>query len=174
MDIKKIKKLIELLEQSGISEMEIKEGKESIKLCKHLPVMPQHLQQIPQMIVSSPPFNSNTHANFNSNFINHSHKHHETSTLETSHIHPVVHHNTERPSLKSPMVGTFYKSSSPDAKPFVAVGDHVNIGDVLCIIEAMKMFNQIEAEYAGTIEAVLVESGQPVEFGQALFVIKPD
>ncbi len=165
MDIKKIKKLIELLEQSGISEMEIKEGRESIKLCKHLPTMPTLPQTMPQMIVSSPPFNSNTHANF----INHTQVQQELSS-----INQAVSPSNERSSLKSPMVGTFYKSASPETKPFVAIGDRVNIGQILCIIEAMKMFNQIEAEYAGTIEAILVESGQPVEFGQPLFIINPD
>lgn len=154
MDIKKIKELIELFEQSGISEMKIKEDKESIKLSKHFPAMP--FPQIPPVVVPSPPFNS--------------HKHHSIAPPQPS----VSHQSQERNSLKSPMVGTFYKSSSPEVKPFVAVGDHVNIGDVLCIIEAMKMFNQIEAEYAGTIEAVVVENGQPVEFGQTLFIINPD
>ncbi len=170
MDIKKIKRLIELLEQSGISEIEIKEGKESIKLCKSIQVMAPLQQQMQPMIVSSPPFNSNTHTNF---INHHGHRSNEAPGSETSSNQPTQQAN-ERPSLKSPMVGTFYKSASPDAKPFVAVGDHVNIGDVLCIIEAMKMFNQIEAEYAGTIEAILVETGQPVEFGQALFIINPD
>lgn len=174
MDIKKIKKLIELLEQSGISEMEIKEGKESIKLCKNLAVMPPHGQQnSPQMIVSSPPFNSNTYANFIAQ-TSHSHgqNNKEIPSLDTN-VPPAISTNVERPSLKSPMVGTFYRAASPDAKPFVSVGDHVNIGQILCIIEAMKMFNQIEAEYAGTIEAILVETGQPVEFGQPLFIITP-
>ena len=175
MDIKKIKKLIELLEQSGISEMEIKEGKESIKLCKNFAVTPQHGQQnYPQMIVSSPPFNSNTYANFIAQ-ANHGHgqNNKEIPSLDTN-VHPAISTAVERPSLKSPMVGTFYRAASPDAKPFVSVGDHVNIGQILCIIEAMKMFNQIEAEYAGTIEAILVETGQPVEFGQPLFIITPE
>jgi acetyl-CoA carboxylase biotin carboxyl carrier protein len=180
MDIKKIRKLIELLEQSTITEMEIKEGKELIKLSKNPTSLTHHIQQAPQMIVtSSPPFSSNSN-----NFISHDTKHNYIASDNISKETPVSDNINESKSsssvltdqhaLKSPMVGTFYKSASPDAKPFVSVGDHVNIGQVLCIIEAMKMFNQIEAEYAGTIEAILVETGQPVEFGQPLFIINPD
>lgn len=180
MDIKKIRKLIELLEQSTITEMEIKEGKDSIKLSKNSAPLAQHIQQAPQMIVaSSPPFNTDSN-----NFIAHDNKHNyiannsiskEISVSENlNETQGSFNASTERHTLKSPMVGTFYKSASPDAKPFVSVGDHVSIGQVLCIIEAMKMFNQIEAEYAGTIEDILVETGQPVEFGQPLFIINPD
>ncbi len=180
MDIKKIKKLIELLEQSGISEMEIKEGKESIRLCKQIPVITSHLPQIPQTIVTSPPFGTHTQ----SGIIHPNQYHHQSSldssilkeakTSNNSNFNESIIQSSEKPSLKSPMVGTFYRATSPEAKPFVALGDRVNIGDTLCIIEAMKMFNQIEAECSGTIESILVESGQPVEFGQPLFSIIPD
>ena len=160
IDLKKVKKIIELVNQSGICEIEIKEGEESIKICKHQ--IPQNpAGQLQAMALSSPPFNSNNYQNY---------------------IHPLPTYpeisnsdsNAEKFNLKSPMVGTFYRSSSPNTKSFVEIGDHVNIGDALCIIEAMKMFNQIEAEYAGTIKSILVENGQPVEFGQALFTINPD
>ena len=157
IDLKKIKKVIELIEQSGISEIEIKEGEESIKICKQQTISSGQMQS---MVIPSPPFHSNTYPNY----INH------TKYQSIPPAEPPV----EKSTVKSPMVGTFYRSASPNVKPFVEVGDHVNIGDVLCIIEAMKMFNQIEAEYAGTIKSILVENGQPVEFGQALFTINPD
>jgi acetyl-CoA carboxylase biotin carboxyl carrier protein len=160
IDLKKVKKIIELINQSGVCEIEIKEGEESIKICKHQ--IPQNsIGQIQSMALSSPPFNSNTYQNY----IHPLPKFPEIASPEST---------TEKFNLKSPMVGTFYRSSSPNAKAFVEIGDHVNIGDALCIIEAMKMFNQIEAEYAGTIKSILVENGQPVEFGQALFTINPD
>lgn len=168
IDLKKIKKVIELIEQSGICEIELKEGEESIKICK-----PQHINanHIASMVIpSSPPFNSNLYANANPNYINHSAKPSESS----SEFSNAITVNNEKSTVKSPMVGTFYRSSSPNTKPFVEVGDHVKIGDVLCIVEAMKMFNQIEAEFAGNIKSILVETGQPVEYGQALFIINPD
>ncbi len=160
IDLKKVKKIIELINQSGVCEIEIKEGQESIKVCKHqsTSALAGHISP---MGISSPPFNSNTYQNY-------------TNPLPKYSESPISESNIEKFNLKSPMVGTFYRSSSPNAKSFVEIGDHVNIGDVLCIIEAMKMFNQIEAEYAGTIKSILVEDGQPVEFGQALFTITPD
>ena len=135
MDIKKIKKLIELLEQSEISEMEIKEGKDSIRLCKQIPVITQHLPQIPQTIVTSPPFGTHTQ----SGIIHSSPYHHQPSidasilkeakTANNSNFNEPMAKSSEKPSLKSPMVGTFYRSASPEAKPFVSLGDRVNVGD---------------------------------------------
>ena len=155
MDIRKVKKLIELLEESGIAEIEIHEGEESVKISRYSQAAPAVMQApvaMPMMMggvaggksqpaVAAP----------------------EEAPGETI---PAGHRVT------SPMVGTFYEAQSPGAKPFVEVGQRVNVGDTLCIIEAMKMLNQIEADKAGTIVAMLVENGQPVEFGQPLFVIE--
>lgn len=160
IDLKKIKKVIELIEQSGVCEIELKQGEESIKICKH------YTTPTATSIIHSPPFNSNTY----SHYINHNlPKYPEPTNLTTTN-----QTTNDSFTLKSPMVGTFYRSPAQNAKPYVEVGDHVNIGDVLCIVEAMKMFNQIESECAGTIKAILIESGQPVEFGQPLFTINPD
>lgn len=158
IDLKKIKKVIELVEQSAISEIELKEGEESIKICKNISP-----NQAYSMMVQSPPFHSNI--NHPTHYINEPQQPEPIKSQEAS---------QNKHTLNSPMVGTFYRSPSPNAKAFVEVGDHVKIGDVLCIIEAMKMFNQIESEYAGTIKSILVETGQPVEFGQPLFIIHPD
>lgn len=152
MDIRKIKKLIELLEESGIAEIEIREGEESVRISRHTaaaPVMIQAAAPAPRLdnaaVVSiAPPSDQQPAAN---------------ST-------PAGH------KVKSPMVGTFYRAPSPGAKSFVEVGQRVSVGDTLCIIEAMKMLNQIEADKAGVIVAILVENGQPVEYGQPLFVIE--
>lgn len=150
MDIRKIKKLIELLEETGISEIEIKEGEESVRLSRH------HYAAEPaatRYISSAPPVQS------------------EPEPPSLTQNKPA-----EKPSsghqIHSPMVGTMYTSPSPDAPPFVAIGQSVKIGDTLCIIEAMKMFNEIEADRAGVITAVLVENGEPVEYNQPLFTIE--
>lgn len=150
MDIRKIKKLIELLEKTGISEIEIKEGEESVRLSRH------HNAAEPALTrsISSPPL-----------------PHPEpqpTSSIQSkpAETQPSGH------QVHSPMVGTMYTSPSPDAPPFVAIGQSVKLGDTLCIIEAMKMFNEIEADRAGIITAVLVENGEPVEYNQPLFTIE--
>ncbi|SCB72388.1 acetyl-CoA carboxylase biotin carboxyl carrier protein [Gilliamella intestini] len=151
MDIRKIKKLIELVEESGISELEISEGEESVRISRaaHTTNYSAPVQniQIPQPapVVVAP-------------------------TVQTE----VVTDNvvTDGTTIKSPMVGTFYRTPSPESKAFVEIGQTVNVGDVLCIVEAMKMMNQIESEKAGTIKAILVENGQPVEFDQPLFIIE--
>lgn len=152
MDIRKVKKLIELLEDSGLSELEIHEGEESVRLTRQIagpaPVAPALYQQ-PAPAPASAPATS-------------------TASAAPELDEPALPAGTP---VRSPMVGTFYNSPSPDVDPFVAVGDEVKAGDTLCIIEAMKMFNQIEAEDAGIIAAVLAENGQPVEFDQPLFVI---
>lgn len=151
MDIRKIRKLIELLKETGISEIEIKEGEESLRLsCFHQ----QAAQPLAHPVFQAP--------------INH---------LDKPHTPAPVHITASKETIAghqvcSPMVGTFYISASPEAPPFVQVGKHVNVGDTLCIVEAMKMFNEIEADRSGTIKAALVQNGEPVEFGQALFVIE--
>lgn len=148
MDIRKVKKLIELLEESGIAEIEIKEGEEAVRISRQgmMPVA-QHYMMPPSM----PMANAVSPAN----------------TAEVVREEQVSGHK-----LTSPMVGTFYRASAPGAKPFVEIGDTVAEGDIICIIEAMKMLNQIEADQSGTIKTILVENGQPVEFGQPLFIIE--
>jgi acetyl-CoA carboxylase biotin carboxyl carrier protein len=144
MDIRKVKKLIELLEESQIAEIEIHEGEESVRISRmQAPVAAAPVAYAaPAPAVAAP--------------------------AESAHAEPA---KPEGHTVTSPMVGTFYEASSPGAKPFVEIGQQVNVGDTLCIIEAMKMLNQIEADKAGTVSARLVENGQPVEFGQSLFVI---
>ncbi|EBB3801782.1 acetyl-CoA carboxylase biotin carboxyl carrier protein [Salmonella enterica] len=156
MDIRKIKKLIELVEESGISELEISEGEESVRISRTtanagFPVM-QQAYAAPMM---QQPALSNAVAPT------------ATPAMEAPAAAEISGH-----IVRSPMVGTFYRTSSPDAKAFIEVGQKVNVGDTLCIVEAMKMMNQIEADKAGTVKAILVESGQPVEFDEPLVVIE--
>ena len=154
MDIRKVKKLIELLEESGVAEIEIHEGEESVRISRQSHYVPQQqaiVQAAPAMMPAVPAAAPAAPV--------------EAPAPAEEPSAPEGHHVT------SPMVGTFYEAPSPGAKPFVEVGQQVNAGDTLCIIEAMKMLNQIEADKSGTIKARLVENGQPVEFGQALFVI---
>ena len=146
MDIRKIKKLIELLEESGIAELEIKEGEESVRISRQSapqPMMtaPMQMAVPPQAAVSAPAAAP-------------------AAAVDTGH------------QVKSPMVGTFYGAASPTSSPFVTPGQEVNVGDTLCIIEAMKMMNQIEADKSGKISSILVEDGSPVEFDQVLFIIE--
>lgn len=152
MDIRKVKKLIELLEESGVAEIEIKEGEESVRISRHGQVAPPMYSPPPAMPVpSAPPPVAAASAS----------EEPETPAEEISgHV------------VRSPMVGTFYRAPSPGAKAFAEEGQSVKVGDTLCIIEAMKLLNQIEADKAGTIKAVLIENGQPVEYNQPLFVIE--
>ncbi|EKZ1725214.1 acetyl-CoA carboxylase biotin carboxyl carrier protein [Salmonella enterica] len=156
MDIRKIKKLIELVEESGISELEISEGEESVRISRTtanagFPVM-QQAYAAPMM---QQPALSNAVAPA------------ATPAMEAPAPAEISGH-----IVRSPMVGTFYRTPSPNAKAFIEVGQKVNVGDTLCIVEAMKMMNQIEADKAGTVKAILVESGQPVEFDEPLVVIE--
>ncbi|XKM13609.1 acetyl-CoA carboxylase biotin carboxyl carrier protein [Orbaceae bacterium ac157xtp] len=155
MDIRKIKKLIELVEESGISELEISEGEESVRISRTLsPVAyPAQNIQIAQPTSMQPVNNQPIQS---------------TQPAASAEVAPEVTGHT----IKSPMVGTFYRTPSPDSKPFVEVGQSVAVGDVLCIVEAMKMMNQIESEKAGVVKAILVENGQPVEFDQPIFIIE--
>ena len=147
MDIRKVKKLIEMLENSNLEEIEIQEGEESVRLVKS-----NHRTQtaIPQSIVL-PQENSSQAA---------------IEDIETE-----EEIKKEANSINSPMVGTFYASASPGAKPFISVGDLVAEGDVVCIVEAMKMMNEIKSEFSGTVLSVNVENSEPVEYGQSLFEI---
>ena len=149
MDIRKVKKLMELLEQSGMSEIEIKEGEESVKISRYgnAPLMTPAISQQPAAIVTPSQVKSTTTA---------ANKGAEASGN----------------LISSPMVGTYYSAPSPSAKPFVTVGQHVNKGDTIGIIEAMKIMNQIEADHSGTVVEILVKDGEAVEFGQALIVIQ--
>lgn len=150
MDIRKVKKLIELLEESGIAEIEIKEGEETVRISRQgtAPIN-QHYMVPPPQAVPIP-----------------SHAVSPANAAEATHPEVASGHK-----VTSPMVGTFYRAATPGGKPFVEIGDTVNTGDIICIIEAMKMLNQIEADQSGVIKDILIENGQPVEFGQALFVI---
>ena len=147
MDIRKVKKLIELLEESNIGEIEIKEGEESVRISRNPTTVAQ-----PRMAAqpAPPPAPSQPQE--------------PTPQAEAQ---PALNGHV----IKSPMVGTFYRAPSPSSPPFVEVGQHVKKGDVVCIVEAMKMMNQIEAVKAGTVEAILVDDGQPVEFDQPLITI---
>lgn len=150
MDIRKVKKLIELLEESGIAEIEIKEGEESVRISRQGQNQGQSFA--PQQFTPAPVAPTPV-------------------TTPTVVSEPV----SEIPSghqVTSPMVGTFYRSATPGAKPFTDVGQQVNAGETLCIVEAMKMLNQIEADKSGKVVAILVENGQPVEYGQAMFIIE--
>ncbi|MBY0439503.1 MAG: acetyl-CoA carboxylase biotin carboxyl carrier protein [Burkholderiales bacterium] len=149
MDLRKLKKLIDLVEESGIAELEITEGEEKVRIARTLPgTQPMAMQQPQQIIAAPPPVAAAPVAAPAA-----------APALPDGHV------------VKSPMVGTFYRSNSPGGKAFVDVGQSVAAGDALCIIEAMKLMNEIESDAAGTIKAILVENGQPVEYGEPLFVI---
>lgn len=154
MDIRKVKKLIELLEESGIAEIEISEGEESVRISRYptgaaAPVMhyAPAAAPAPAAVAAVAP------------------------AAAAPAIAPAAASKNDH-TVTAPMVGTFYSAAAPGAKTFVDIGSEVNVGDTLCIIEAMKMMNQIESEVAGKVVSVLVENGSPVEFGQALFVIE--
>ncbi len=155
MDLRKIKKLIELLEQSNLSELEIQEGKDSVRLSR---TMVQSAAPA-QIAASAPPAAESAAAS-------------PAPAPEPAQEAAGDDAPPDGELVRSPMVGTFYDSPDPDSSPFVEVGASVSRGDTLCLIEAMKMFNQIESELSGKVVAVLVESGQPVEFDQPLFVVK--
>jgi acetyl-CoA carboxylase biotin carboxyl carrier protein len=143
MDLRKLKKLIDLVQESGIAELEITEGEEKVRITRSGPAAAQTVvlppaAGVPALGVSG-----------------------QASAAGAAEGHVV----------KSPMVGTFYRASSPGSKPFVEIGDTVEVGETLCIIEAMKLMNEIESDHAGTVKEVLVENGQPVEYGQPLFLI---
>ena len=156
MDIRKVKKLIELLEESGISEIEISEGEESVRISRYpnpgtVSVQTLHHPPPPPPAPAAPapaPANAD------------------------SAQPPAAAPAARGQQVTAPMVGTFYSGPAPGAKPFVEIGSVVKPGDTLCVIEAMKMMNQIESEFAGKVVSVLVENGSPVEFGQALFIIE--
>jgi len=150
MDIRKVKKLIELLEESQIAEIEIHEGEESVRISRLQATAVAPVAAAPVAVATAPV---------------------EAAPAAVAAAAPAEPAAPEGHTVTSPMVGTFYEAPSPGAKPFVEVGQQVNVGDTLCIIEAMKMLNQIEADKAGTVSSRLVENGQPVEFGQSLFVI---
>ncbi|MGH8274802.1 MAG: acetyl-CoA carboxylase biotin carboxyl carrier protein [Gammaproteobacteria bacterium] len=152
MDIRKVKKLIELLESSGMAEIEITEGEESVRICRQSTV-PVYA---PPPAVAPPPLPASAGA----------------APVATQEVPPAAEPAQQGKTVTAPMVGTFYRAGSPGASPFAEVGQRVEVGDVLCIIEAMKMMNQISAETAGTIKAVEVENGEPVEYGQVMFVIE--
>jgi acetyl-CoA carboxylase biotin carboxyl carrier protein len=152
MDIRKVKKLIELLEESGIAELEISEGEESVRISRHPRMaMPAPMAAAPPQalpVAAAPP-----------------------SKVPATAAGDQKPRNDDQ-TITSPMVGTFYSASAPGAKPFVEIGQEIKVGQILCIIEAMKMMNQIESDKAGRITAVLAKNGEPVEFGQPLFIIE--
>ncbi len=155
MDIRKIKKLIELIESSDIAEIEIHEGEESVRLSRVSSIAPP--AAVVQTVAASPPAAGSSAP---------------AQTKPPAQAEEPEEGLPEGHVITSPMVGTFYRAPSPGAKPFVDIGQKVEPGDTLCIIEAMKMLNQIEADKAGVVAAILVENGQPVEYGQPLFVIR--
>jgi acetyl-CoA carboxylase biotin carboxyl carrier protein len=152
MDIRKIKKLIELIEDSGVAEIEINEGEESVRICR-VRETPAPIAYAPPPIPQAPIPPAPTAI--------------EAAAASTAAEEAISGH-----SITSPMVGTYYAAPSPGAPNFVEVGQNVGVGDTLCIVEAMKMLNQIESDKAGKIKAILTENGQPVEFGQPLFIIE--
>jgi acetyl-CoA carboxylase biotin carboxyl carrier protein len=151
MDIRKVKKLIELLDETGVAEIEIKEGEESVRISRHpsggYAMMPQQMMYAPPAAPAAAP-----------------------AAPAAAAAAPAAASADQ--TVTAPMVGTFYSAPAPGAKAFVDIGSEVKVGDVLCIIEAMKMMNQIESDKAGRIVSILAKNGDPVEFGQPLFVIE--
>lgn len=151
MDIRKVKKLIELLEESGVAEIEIKEGEESVRISRHGSAPMTHYVSAPPPMPTAPPT--------------------PTAVATPAAAVPAPAAAADC-AVTAPMVGTFYSSPAPGAKVFVELGSEVKVGQTLCIIEAMKMMNQIESDRAGKVVSVLVKNGDPVEFGQPLFIIE--
>ena len=151
MDIRKVKKLIELLEESGISELEISEGEESVRISRHprMAMQTHAAAPAPTVLMAAPAAAS-------------------TPATAAGEHKP----RNDDQTVTSPMVGTYYSAASPGAKAFVEIGTEIKVGQVLCIIEAMKMMNQIESDKTGRITAMLAKNGEPVEFGQPLFIIE--
>ena len=152
MDLRKLKKLIDLVQESGISELEVTEGEEKVRIAKHYGAvgaapMQQYMVPAPMPAAGGAPAASSVNLD-------------DEDELPEGHV------------VKSPMVGTFYRSASPGSAAFVEVGQSVSVGDTLCIIEAMKILNQIEADKSGKVKQILVENGHPVEYGQPLFIIE--
>lgn len=159
MDIRKVKKLIELLEESDIAEIEITEGEEAVRISRYpnsIPGPAMHAAPATMHYAAAPPQAAPPPA---------------AAAPADPPAEPAASTEPRGHKVLSPMVGTFYRSPSPEAEPFVKVGDTIAVGDTLCIVEAMKMMNQIEADVAGKVLSVEVESGEPIEFGQTLFVI---
>ena len=156
MDIRKVKKLIEMLEESQLNEIEIKEGEESVKLVKATTVPVQE-----QIVTSNIAATASQPTAMN-----------EVTFVESDTEESTKPETISGKTIDSPMVGTFYAAPNPGAKDFVSVGDKISEGDVLCIIEAMKMMNEVKADSSGIIKQVLIENAEPVEFGQPLFVIE--
>jgi acetyl-CoA carboxylase biotin carboxyl carrier protein len=150
MDIRKVKKLIELLESSDVAEIEITEGEESVRISRNTlnPSAQPTFQSAPQTSSTAP-----------------------TTPPSVQALAPKPSTESKGKVVKSPMVGTFYRAPSPSAPPFVEIGKHVKSGDVICVVEAMKMMNQIEADHAGVVDSILIEDGEPVEFDQPLITI---
>ena len=144
MDLRKLKTLIDLVQQSGIAELEVSEGEERVRICRGGPATQTNVVMAPAPVAAAP------------------------AAAPAAPAEPAL---PEGHVVKSPMVGTFYRASAPGAKAFVEVGQAVKAGDTVCIIEAMKLLNEIEADHDGIIKAVLAENGQPVEYGQPLFVL---
>src|SRR5690349_9872219 len=153
MDLRKLKTLIDLVQQSGIAELEVTEGEERVRICRGV----QGIQPAAPVQVYAPPAPTTA-----------------PGAPPAAAGAPAAAAETDMPEghvIRSPMVGTFYRSSAPGAKAFVEVGQAVKSGDTLCIIEAMKLLNEIEADQDGTVKAILVENGQPVEYGEPLFIL---
>jgi acetyl-CoA carboxylase biotin carboxyl carrier protein len=158
MDIRKVKKLIELLEESGVSEIEIKEGEESVRISRHPTGVVHAFAAPPAYAAPAPATPAGAPAG--------------TAGGPAAAAAPATPAHSPDSIVTAPMVGTFYAAPAPGAKPFVEIGSEVKPGDVLCIIEAMKMMNQIESDKAGRVVSVLAKNGDPVEFGQTLFIIE--
>ncbi len=150
MDIRKVKKLIELLEESDIAELEIHEGEESVRISRITQTATQVVAAAPMAVAAAP----------------------AAAIASSSEQAPAGEPEISGHKVTAPMVGTFYRSASPGSSAFVEVGQSISVGDTLCIIEAMKLLNQIEADKAGTVKAILADNGEPIEYGQTLFVIE--
>ena len=155
MDIRKVKKLIELLDDSGIAEIEITEGEESVRISRYAPGAPVAAAPAPAPVAAAPVAAAAA----------------APAGPTDAAAAPAEASEEDGFEVTAPMVGTFYAASSPGAAPFIQVGDRINEGDTLCIIEAMKMMNQIEADVSGVVKSIRIQNGEPVEFGQVLFVI---